>query len=57
MNVWVAYLNLENLYGTPETLKKVFDRAIQYNEPIKVYQQLVTIYIKSEKLEVNLKTY
>ncbi|XP_041370390.1 protein RRP5 homolog [Gigantopelta aegis] len=51
MNVWVAYLNLENMSGTPESLKKVFDRAVQYNEPIKVYQQLVSIYIKSGKLE------
>nr|XP_014354054.1 PREDICTED: protein RRP5 homolog [Latimeria chalumnae] len=49
MNVWGALLNLENLYGTQETLKKVFDRALQYNEPLKVFQQLADIYTKSDK--------
>ncbi|XP_039590594.1 protein RRP5 homolog [Polypterus senegalus] len=51
MNVWVALLNLENLYGTEESLNKVFERAVQYCEPLKVFQQLADIYIKSEKYE------
>ncbi|KAM4704033.1 protein RRP5 homolog [Rhinophrynus dorsalis] len=51
LNVWVALLNLENMYGTEETLMKAFERAIQYNEPLKVYQQLADIYIKSEKIK------
>ncbi|KAG8435325.1 hypothetical protein GDO86_013327 [Hymenochirus boettgeri] len=51
LNVWVAFLNLENMYGTEESLKKVFERAVQYNEPLKVYHQLADIYIKSEKLK------
>ncbi|CAN9509947.1 unnamed protein product [Ophioblennius macclurei] len=49
LNVWVALLNLENMYGTPETLKKVFDRAVQFCEPMPVYQQLADIYAKSDK--------
>ncbi|KAL1005879.1 hypothetical protein UPYG_G00065090 [Umbra pygmaea] len=49
LNVWVALMNLENLYGTAESLQKVFDRATQYCEPIPVYQQLADIYHKSEK--------
>lgn len=49
LNVWVALLNLENMYGTPETLRKVFDRAVQYCEPSPVYQQLADIYAKSDK--------
>ena len=52
MNVWVAFLNLENLYGTADTLKAVFERAVQHNEPLKVYTQLVGIYDKSDKTEV-----
>ncbi|XP_061171333.1 protein RRP5 homolog [Saccostrea echinata] len=51
LNVWVAYLNLENMYGTPAQLQKVLERAVQQNEPLNVYQQLVSIYIKSGKLE------
>ncbi|XP_048361288.1 protein RRP5 homolog isoform X2 [Sphaerodactylus townsendi] len=49
LNVWVALLNLENMYGTEEALMKVFERAIQYNEPLKVFQQLADIYANSEK--------
>ncbi|XP_053548424.1 protein RRP5 homolog [Bombina bombina] len=51
LNVWVALLNLENMYGTEDTLLKVFERAVQYNEPIKVFHQLADIYIKSEKFK------
>ena len=52
LNVWVALLNLENMYGTQETLKKVFERALQFCEPMPVYQQLADIYAKSDKTKV-----
>lgn len=52
LNVWVALLNLENMYGTEETLMKVFERAVQYNEPLKVFQHLCDIYASSEKYKV-----
>lgn len=52
LNVWVSYLNLEIMYGTPAQLQKVLERAVQQNEPLKVYQQLVNIYVRSGKLEV-----
>ncbi|KAI7811133.1 protein RRP5 homolog [Triplophysa rosa] len=51
LNIWVAMLNLENMYGTEESLQKVFERAIQYCEPLPVYQQLADIYAKSDKLK------
>ncbi|KAM5141017.1 protein RRP5 homolog isoform 2-T2 [Mantella aurantiaca] len=51
LNVWVAMLNMENTYGTEETLLKVFERAVQYNDPLKAFQHLVDIYIKSEKFK------
>uniref|UniRef100_A0A9J7X0S5 Protein RRP5 homolog n=1 Tax=Cyprinus carpio carpio TaxID=630221 RepID=A0A9J7X0S5_CYPCA len=51
LNVWVAILNLENMYGTQESLQKVFERAIQYCEPLPVYQQLADIYAKSDKIK------
>lgn len=50
--MWVAYLNLENLYGTTEQLKAVIERALTYNDHKKVYQQLAKIYVKSEKIQV-----
>lgn len=49
MNVWVALLNLENNFGTDETLQEVFKRALVYCDPLKVYLQLVKIYERSEK--------
>ncbi|XP_041640703.1 protein RRP5 homolog [Cheilinus undulatus] len=51
LNVWVALLNLENMYGTEESLKKVFERALQFCEPMPVYQQLTDIYAKSSKIK------
>uniref|UniRef100_A0ABI7VYU6 S1 motif domain-containing protein n=1 Tax=Felis catus TaxID=9685 RepID=A0ABI7VYU6_FELCA len=51
LNVWVALLNLENMYGSPESLTKVFERAVQYNEPLKVFLHLADIYTKSEKFQ------
>ena len=55
MNISVALLNLENIYGTQEALLKVFDEAQQQNEPIDVFFKLVTIYQTSEKYEVTYK--
>ncbi|KAJ3175830.1 rRNA biogenesis protein rrp5 [Geranomyces variabilis] len=51
MNVWVAFLNLENSFGTPETLQKVFERAIAMNEPKAVYLHLIRIYERTQKFE------
>ena len=47
-------MNLENLYGTHESLMKVFQRAIQQNEPLSVYYKLTDIYVNSKKLDVSL---
>lgn len=54
--MWVALMNLENMYGTEESLKKVFERALQFCEPMPVYQQLADIYTKSEKIKVRPST-
>ncbi|MEQ2187506.1 hypothetical protein GOODEAATRI_005369, partial [Goodea atripinnis] len=51
LNVWVALLNLENMYGTEESLKKVFERAVQFCKPMPVYQQLADIYGNSNKIK------
>lgn len=55
LNVWVALMNLENLYGTQESLVKVFERALQQNEPKKVFFQLIGIYSRTDKLEVRMR--
>jgi rRNA biogenesis protein RRP5 len=43
-NIWVAYLNLEASFGTPETLNDTFRKAIQYNNPKQIYLQMTHIY-------------
>ncbi|XP_057307002.1 protein RRP5 homolog [Hydractinia symbiolongicarpus] len=51
LNVWVAFLNLESLYGTKETLEKAFQDAVKVNEPKKIYLKMVEIYNKNNKKE------
>ncbi|PBP21383.1 rRNA biogenesis protein RRP5, partial [Diplocarpon rosae] len=47
MNVWIALLNLENAYGTEETVDEVFKRACQYNDAQEIHERLISIYISS----------
>lgn len=54
MNIWVALLNLENTYGTDDSLEDVFKRACQYNDTQEAYERLVSIFIQSGKNEVCL---
>ena len=51
-NVWIGLLNLENTFGTDETLDDVFKRACQYNDPQEIYERMASIYIQSGKNEV-----
>ncbi|KAI9013729.1 hypothetical protein CLU79DRAFT_387856 [Phycomyces nitens] len=51
LNIWVALLNLENNFGTDESLNDVFKRAIVYCEPKKIYLQLAKIFERSDKHE------
>ena len=47
MNVWVALLNLENAYGSDESLEDVFKRACQYNDSQEIHERLISTYIQS----------
>nr|CAD7396097.1 unnamed protein product [Timema poppensis] len=51
LNVWVALLNLENLYGTSDSVGKVLERAVQMNDPQKVYLKMLQIYCESQKAQ------
>eukprot|EP00833_Pecoramyces_ruminatium_P009056 jgi/Orpsp1_1/1183088/evm.model.c7180000083776.1 len=57
MNIWIAYMNLENSYGTQESLLKVFERAVTLCEPKDIYMQLVKIYERSEKYDLAEQLY
>lgn len=45
-------MNLENSYGTQDSLIKVFQEALNFNEEKPVYLSLLDIYQKSQKSEV-----
>ncbi|GMH18742.1 hypothetical protein Nepgr_020583 [Nepenthes gracilis] len=51
LNIWVAYLNLENEYGNPpeEAVMSIFQRALQYCDPLKVHLQLLGLYERTEQ--------
>ncbi|GET88130.1 rRNA biogenesis protein-like protein [Leishmania tarentolae] len=50
LNVWVAYLNIENLYGTEESLSAVFRRAQQRQlTQLTLFERLADIYTASRK--------
>jgi rRNA biogenesis protein RRP5 len=53
MNIWVALLNLENMFGTEETLDSAFERACQHSDKKEINQRLASIYIDSDKHKVS----
>ncbi|KAI8601950.1 hypothetical protein EDD21DRAFT_91525 [Dissophora ornata] len=57
MNVWVALMNLENTFGSADTLEEVFKNAVQTCEPKKIYLQLVKIYERSNKIDLATELY
>ena len=54
LNVWVAYLNLENTYGSPpdEAVMKLFQRALQHVDQKKLYLALLTILESTQKVSL-----
>lgn len=49
LNVWLGLLNLENLYGTPDSLKTTLDQALQSNDPYKIRTHMVRLYAENGK--------
>lgn len=51
LNIWIALLNLENTFGTDESLEEVFKRACQYMDSFVIHNKLLSIYQMSDKFE------
>lgn len=51
MNIWIAILNLENSFGTDESLDVAFKRAAQYMDSLTMHQKLIGIFQLSEKFD------
>lgn len=47
MNIWIGLLNLENTYGSDESLGDIFSRACQYSDSQEIHERLISIYIQS----------
>lgn len=52
LNVWIALLNLENTYGTEESLDTAFKEAARRNDSKTVHLALAAILEESDKTEV-----
>ncbi|EMR10365.1 hypothetical protein PNEG_01617 [Pneumocystis murina B123] len=50
-NIWIALMNLENTFGTEESLNDVFKKACQFNDPKFMMKNLCSIFIRSKKYE------
>jgi rRNA biogenesis protein RRP5 len=50
LNVWIALLNLENVYGTPDTLGETLERALATNNDKPVLLQMARIYEGTGKI-------
>lgn len=53
LNIWVALLNLENIYGTDQTVEQTFKDAVRRNDAKTVHLGLATILERSEKFDVS----
>ncbi|KAG6911579.1 hypothetical protein DXG01_011882 [Tephrocybe rancida] len=51
LNVWIALLNLENVYGTDETLETTFKDAAKANDSKTIHLRLASILDQAEKPE------
>ena len=56
-NVYMAWLNLENSFGTEDDADKVLKEALQCNDEYKVYERVASIYMQSDKLAKAEKVY
>ena len=52
LNVWIALLNLENVYGTDSTIGVVFKDAARHNDSKTIHLRLAAIFDESQKYEV-----
>ncbi|KAJ6519637.1 hypothetical protein C8R45DRAFT_1204771 [Mycena sanguinolenta] len=49
LNIWIALLNLENAYGTDETVETTFKEAARANDSKTVHLRLALIFDQSDK--------
>lgn len=50
-NIWIAWINIENIYGTEETIQDVFQKAMSQSSPHNVLKTVLNIYEQTGKIE------
>jgi len=53
MNIWTAYLNFENMYGTQTRVDDVLKQAQLKADPVAIQRRLCDIYARSGKFDVS----
>ncbi|RPD57053.1 U3 snoRNP-associated protein Rrp5 [Lentinus tigrinus ALCF2SS1-6] len=51
LNVWIALLNLENVYGTDDSLEAAFKDAARHNDSKTIHLRMAEIFEQSDKPE------
>ncbi|KAH9836984.1 uncharacterized protein C8Q71DRAFT_580175 [Rhodofomes roseus] len=57
LNVWTALLNLENVYGTDESLEAAFKDAARHNDSKTIHLRMAAIFDQSGKSEATEEMY
>ncbi|KIJ46379.1 hypothetical protein M422DRAFT_66742 [Sphaerobolus stellatus SS14] len=57
LNVWIALLNLENKYGTDESLEAVFRDAARHNDSKTVHLRMAAIFDETDRHEKAVEQY
>jgi rRNA biogenesis protein RRP5 len=57
LNVWIALLNLENIYGTGDSLEALFKEAARANDSKTIHLRLASILSHSGKREKAIEQY
>jgi len=53
LNIWMAMINLENSYGSDDSVEETFNKAIQANDAKQVYLRTLEVFEQTEKLDVS----
>ena len=51
LNIWIAFMNMENNFGNQDSLSAIVKRALEVNDRKKIYLQLINIYRSSGKYQ------
>lgn len=57
MNVWVALLNLEAQFGSPESTEATFREAQQFMDSLAIHLRMATVYAQAGKLKQAIDIY